>query len=346
MNASQDALIKMAVELKSRSTAQVVGETASYSFVVFLQLVGNFLTLLMFCLNRRLRTVCNLFVASLAVTDFGLAVMSAIPLGATVLATSEWPFSDATCQYQGVIAITMAVGSTQTLGWMAVNRYFRIVKSAKYLRYFTMKSSILIVFISWILAFFAPLSYIFAGNKFVFHPAKFFCYLHVDSGPFTAFIVTVYIGLPSAVIAFCYFRVFQSVRRHAMLQNATENQRIMMKEIKITKTLFAIVVFYMLCWTPVLLIDLIDTFRGTWSFSRPAYVSYSFLATISSAINPIIYGIMNKTFRNEYRRMLACGLKESVVAPFSAVQRPRTRQTLEKSAAMLVLDVNADTDEM
>ena len=55
------------------------------------------------------------------------------------------------------------------------------------------------------------------------------------------------------------------------------------------RTLFIIVVFFNLCWTPVMLIDIVDTIYGRWTFPRETYVAYSFLATISSALNPIIY---------------------------------------------------------
>ena len=67
-----------------------------------------------------------------------------------------------------------------------------------------------------------------------------------------------------------------------------------------------IVVFFSLCCTPILSIDIFDTIRGSWTFPREAYVAYSFLATISGALNPIIYGVLNKNFQNEYLKILRC----------------------------------------
>ena len=60
-----------------------------------------------------------------------------------------------------------------------------------------------------------------------------------------------------------------------------------------------IVVFFSLCWTPVLLIDIVDTILGRWTFPREAYVAYTFLASISRALNPFIYGVLNKNFRTD-----------------------------------------------
>lgn len=64
-----------------------------------------------------------MFIASLALSDFGFAVFSVVVLGTTTLASREWPFSWTTCQYQGFIAIVMAAASIETLGCTAVNRY-------------------------------------------------------------------------------------------------------------------------------------------------------------------------------------------------------------------------------
>ena len=35
-------------------------------------------------------------------------------------------------------------------------------------------------------------------------------------------------------------------------------------------------------------------------------MAYTFLATISSALNPFIYGVLNKSFRKNYLNVLRC----------------------------------------
>ena len=145
----------------------------------------------------------------------------------------------------------------------------------------------------------APLPYIFSGHKIVFHPSKCYCYLQIDSG---AFLVTVYVGIPTCLIFYCYLKIYHSVRCH---NNNFHTLRVgcspvNVEEIKVARTLFVIVVFFNFCWAPILVIDIVDTIIGSWIFPREAYVAYSFLATISSALNPLIYGILNKNFQKEY----------------------------------------------
>lgn len=78
------------------------------------------------------------------------------------------------------------------------------------------------------------------------------------------------------------------------------------EEIKITHTLFMIVACVQICWVPVLAIDIADRVHGMWTFPREVYVAYSFLATLNSALNPVILVLRNRNFRREYFKVLRC----------------------------------------
>ena len=343
MGSTEKQLEDMLKEFKSRSKAKVILESGFFSLILILLFIGNLITLLVLVLNRRMRTITNLFVASLAVSDFCLGALSACPICLTALATSQWHFNDATCQYQGYMAVTLAVASTQTLTLMAVNRYFRIVRPAKYRRYFSRKKTKTMIILSWFYSMCAPLPYMLSGYKMVFHPSKFFCYLQIDSGAFTAFLVTVYVGFPTCVIFFCYLRIFKTVRSHNNNFQTSGNgpSTLNVGEIKVARTLFVIVVFFNLCWTPILLIDLVDTVRGSWTFPREAYVAYSFLVTISSALNPVIYGVLNNSFQKEYLKFLRCSYcrSQTIVEPFTA-------EGAVSTVAIALNDVNSNAGKL
>ncbi|EDO39161.1 predicted protein [Nematostella vectensis] len=309
-------LQQMQRELASRGTAKVVAESGTFFLFMVIVLFGNSLTLYIVLSNRRLRTVPNLFVVSLALSDLGMGVLS-MPMCITVLSVSGWPFGDSACQYNGFIAVTMGVSSTQTLALTSVNRYFKVVKPSLYRKYFTMRATIICILSSWFLATLATIPYLASGSRMIFHPGKYVCYLHINAGWYVAFVATIYVGLPSSVIMFCYFHVFKAVKAHQKrFQNTNNNSNVSVEEIKITRTLFVVVVCFMFCWSPILIIDLVDTFRGFWSMNRETYTMWSFLAIVSSAVNPIIYGFFNPSFRREYLKILLCkrGRSEEGVA--------------------------------
>ena len=350
MSVGERQLAEMLKELKSRSRVKVGMESGIFALILLLLFVGNSVTLLVIAMNRRMRTIpANMLVASLAVSDFLLGALSCL-IALTALATSRWPFSNTSCQFQGYIAVTLAVASIHTLALMAVNRYFRIVSPTKYKHYFTKKKTAIMILMSWFHSMWAPLPYILSGHKMVFHPSKFFCYLQIDSGAFTAFLVTVYVGFPTCVIFYCYLKIYQSVRCH---NNNFQSTRVgcfavNVEEIKVARTLFVIVVFFNLCWTPILVIDIVDTIRGSWIFPRGAYVAYSFLATISSALNPLIYGVLNKNFQKEYLKVFRCIYcrSETIVEPFMAKGGGNTVATaLNNNAGKLIICLTVEANK-
>ena len=176
MDSTENQMAEMSREFKSRSKTKVILESGLYVLIVLFLFVGNCLTLLVMMLNRRMRTIPNMFVASLAVSDLLIGVFSVAPLSIPTLVTSHWPFNDTTCQFQGYVVGMLAATSIHTLVLTAVNRYYRIVKPTKYRRYFTKKKTLIIIFVSWLNSICAPLIFVLSGNKIVFLPSKFFCF--------------------------------------------------------------------------------------------------------------------------------------------------------------------------
>ena len=79
---------------------------------------------------------------------------------------------------------------------------------------------------------------------------------------------------------------------------------LLLEDVKLTKILFATVVGFIICWSPVLVLDIVDTFLGTgWHLPREIYYMYTIFGTTSSAINPIVYGVMNPSYRRAYMRL-------------------------------------------
>ena len=133
-------------------------ESGLYVLIVLFVFVGNCLTILVMMLNRRMRTIPNMFVASLAVSDLLIGLYIG-PLAIAALVTSLCPFKDTTRKFQGSLAFTLCFASIHTLVLMAVNRYYRIVKPTKYRRYFTKKKTLIMILVSWFYSGLAGLAY-------------------------------------------------------------------------------------------------------------------------------------------------------------------------------------------
>lgn len=188
-------------------------------------------------------------------------------------------------------------------------RYFHIVKTSKYRNIYTPRNAILIVVCGWLAALITPLTYIAGGKDYVFQPGKFFCFMEAK---FTLLVLPFYIfiGISMIILVVCYLSVFKALRVHErtvasnLRSGNTRQTAISSEDIKVTKILFATVVGFILCWTPVLVIDIVDAFLGSeWELTRGTYYMYTVFGITSSAINPIIYGVMNPSYRKAYLRL-------------------------------------------
>ena len=312
-----------ALQLKNRSTAVRIVESFFLLLINFTSFSGNLLLGISVIKNPNLRrTVPNMYIITLAVSDFLMSLLG-IPFSVASLITGKWPFNNFICQLQGFWILLMCAVSLQTLAVTAVNRYFRVVRSrASYQRIFSLKKTKITIAVLWVMALFAPLPYVVAGHEFFFHTGKVFCAHNAESlyEGYGAYLVLVYVAIPLIIIITCYTRVFIAVRKHNLnfrfriRQRSTNNTRnntsldgsgiLSVEEVNVTYILLVVVISFLTCWTPVLIIDMIDFINGDWKLKRQVYVSYTCFGFASTALNPIIYGIMNRSIRAEYLRIL------------------------------------------
>lgn len=310
MNSSVSDALHLADLLHSRSTLQVVLESMIYASIAATAFVGNLLVLYIVYKTPRLRTVPGLFVSSLALSDIAMACLGTPP-SLVSLIRGRWTSGFAACQFQGFVVITTVSASLMTMALMSVDRFFRVVHPIKHRFFFTMPRAQLLTVGVWVIAVTTPIPYLGSGKKYIFHPGKFFCF-HEENISLATSVIYIYVSTSLAVLTFCYFNVFRHLRlnsqrvknmRGTFASEHDDTHKLSAEEIKLTRTLFVTVLGYLVCWTPVLVIDFVDMGLGGWSLARGIYVMYTNIGLASSSLNPIIYGALNQTFRREYKKL-------------------------------------------
>ncbi|XP_022801309.1 melatonin-related receptor-like [Stylophora pistillata] len=315
MNATLNVIENFARQLQDRSPATQATESFFILLINFVSFAGNLLLGIAVIRNPNLRsTVPNMYIITLAVADFLMSLLG-IPFSAASLIVGKWPFSNFVCQLQGFWILLMCAVSLETLAVTAVNRYVLVARSrALYQKIFTLKKTKITIAILWILALFAPLPYVVFGHEFFFHTGKVFCAHDFESlnQGYGAYLVLVYVAIPLMIIITCYTKVFIAVRKHNLHFQRNQRRRQMdqlsdsglsVEEVNITYILFAVVIGFLTCWTPVLVIDMVDFINADWKLKRQVYVSYTCFGFSSTSLNPVIYGIMNRSIRAEYFRI-------------------------------------------
>ena len=310
---------RLAEQFNSRGTGIVVVESLFVLVIDMAAFFGNLMVLIAAGRNADLRrTIPNIYIITLALSDFLMSI-TGVPFTAASVMCGRWPFSHFACQFQGFCVLLLCAVSLQSLALTAINRYYRIARSrAQYNKIFTLKSTKHMIAILWVMAVFAPLPYILADHKFFFHPGKGFCAHDTESllKGYGAFLVLFYVTIPLLIIVICYTKVFITVRKHNANMHHRQGAeakpaRLTVEEIDLTYTLICVVLGFLICWTPVVTVDIIDFMNGDWLLSRPSYLAYSCFGYASAAVNPIIYGIRNRAFRKEYRNILTSCRRKS-----------------------------------
>ncbi|XP_064633010.1 muscarinic acetylcholine receptor M1-like [Lineus longissimus] len=113
-----------------------------------LTFTGNAMVLHAVRTERRLQTVSNMFIVSLAVADLvvGLIVM---PISALYIFTESWPFGKVICDMWIGIDYTASTASILNLFILSLDRYWSVTSPLKYIRKRTKKRAIIMIGIVW-----------------------------------------------------------------------------------------------------------------------------------------------------------------------------------------------------
>lgn len=298
----------------TRSLPAVIFHTVVLVTTSLLSFTGNSLVCIAFYRNRRLRTITNLYVLSLAVADLMVAILL-FPFGAVASGFRRWPFNFNFCQFAGFLAVYWGQVSTCTLALTSINRYFCVVKPQKYSTFFTRKKTILSILVVWISVLVQTLSLYAIPVIYRCDYDNLYCRATFPDEKierlffiFCSCLFTV----PMVLVILGYGRVYCVVRQHntavfPSLQGSSVQQgaHICAQEIKTSRILFSALFGYCICWIPFIVI-LILQFGFQMSIPHYARPIYPLFSAISSWINPIIYGFMNRSMRKEFRNALFC----------------------------------------
>ena len=302
---------RLSRELASRSMPIVVAETALVLLVALSAFFGNILVCLAIARNTRLRTPTNVLIFALSLTDITMSI-STMPLTIGVLASGCWIYTKGVCIFQGSFPLTLAVISLQLMVVIAVNRYLCVLKPNLYRRVFTLKKSIGFAVGVFLLACLPTLSpLIYARKGYQFHPGKSYCAFAMEQNFIFALCMGLaFIASPFVIMTCLYCRIYCSVKNAVFPQQDSDcqpgNPQVHIQEVKVTKTLAAVLFGFSCCWFPIMIIDQIDMNNRVPMLPRRVYYMYGLLIYTSSAINPILYGLMRRAFRAEYKRTVTC----------------------------------------
>ncbi len=276
--------------------------------------VGNLFIIGAVCVYKRLRTLGHVFVVNLAVADL-IITAYIMPIG---LATSQFgqnPFSADMCNFNAFLIMCILGVSTQSLMFIAVERYIHICKTKYYPSVFTCKLAALYVVVIWVYSTMWTMQGYTGWTNYTYAKHVYVCLLDGSANRIYNICLVVFgMLLPLAVLAFSYISIFRTVKQsHVSVfkrtmsnsvstENLTRNERKIKGEHRLIMTLFIIVVIFIICWFPT---AIVLGLTGRLDIPTVVFQIAIWLSFSNSSMNSIIYGIMNKNIRKGYKQLLS-----------------------------------------
>ena len=287
-----------------------------FSVVAVLAIVtGNSLVLLATFRNRQLRKPANFYVVSLAFTDL-LAGLFAYPLTSTATISGAWTSGKVGCYWVFIGSYTFANASILTMLLIAVNRYFKIVRSNTCAAAHAPKAIVSSIVIAWLLALGCPLVLLCWGSDILFNPGYMTC-VPVSARPKDAAVFytvsSLWAGLPILLTSLLYFKIWVFIRNHNARMNGS---RVNPDELKLTKSLWVVVGCFLACYLPYVATATLEV-SFKLQLPRQYYFFGGFMVMSASYANPFIYAAMNRRFRKEFFNILSFyrGTTKNTVRP-------------------------------
>ncbi|KAL9954413.1 hypothetical protein ACROYT_G041948 [Oculina patagonica] len=328
-DASVDVLALLQEQLEARSKPIVVIESTVLLTIDVAALVGNAILCFIVYRNPRLRTSTTMLIVALAFTDL-LTAATVMPLTVDAAMNSKRRFGDTVCKAHAFAMAVLAQVSIYLMALTAFNRYLCVKKRNLYRKIFTKKNTLLLIAGVWFVALIINgLPNLLSLDDFFFCPGYLLCWRRMMRPAaiytFNAWLYGSFV-FSYAVIVVCYWKVSRAVEQHNATVAPTLNQanqsaqaRSHTEEVSVAKAVATIVFAFTVCWIPSEVMDTMDKINPLL-LPRQVFIFATCLWFLSSAINPVIYGVMNNNFRAEYKKMFT--LVISSVAPSSDASLP------------------------
>ena len=175
------------------------------STIVFAAILGNILVVLSVCTNKRLRTVTNFYVVSLALSDLCVALL-VMPIAIVVEITGKWYFGYIVCELWVSCDVMLCTASILNLCCISLDRYFAITKPLVYATKRSKRLALYMIAVVWVSAVVITCPPIFGWRE---EDRRVDDYCHLTKAP--GYIIYSSLGsfyVPLLVMIFVYIRIF------------------------------------------------------------------------------------------------------------------------------------------
>ncbi|KAL6096602.1 npffr2 [Pungitius sinensis] len=317
-------------------TSVAVVFTVSYLLIFLVCMVGNGVVCFLVLRSKNMRTVTNLFILNLAISDLLVGIFC-MPTTLVDNIITGWPFGSLVCKLSGMVQGISVSASVFTLVAIAVDRFRCIVYPFK--QKLTIATSKLIIVVIWVLAgcIMCPSGVMLQVTRE--QRVRIVTGSNGDSRPFywcrenwpnqemrkvytTVLFANIYLA-PLSLIVVMYARIGITLCKTATPQvrgagsvsdegggtvrpGAEGRHTISKRKNRVIMMLLIVALLFILSWLPLWTLMMLSDYASLTERQHRVVNIYFYplahwLAFFNSSVNPIIYGFFNENFRRGFQ---------------------------------------------
>ena len=314
--------------IEKKTTLENVFKITAFVVIIATSFVGNILIITVTRRTRSMQKVAFNFVVNMAIADLCTTVIN-MPesLAVEIRDSDEWMAGDVgivICKLLPFCQEVCAFCAILSLLAIALDRYFAICFPLK--RIMTRRLSKIIILNTWLIPCISSAPMIVANNV-VEIDKQHYC---VEKWPasfdddkasqdYTIILFVLFYMLPLVIISTLYSCVIYTIWRRKTPGNRSSlaNRLYSRSRRKALKMFIVIVICFALCWLPYHVSFFLISYDENFycGLPRDLYFMVSFLSHAISAVNPCIYMMFNKDYRNGVKRLLSCARRSNALYP-------------------------------
>lgn len=323
------------------------------SLVIF-AIIGNSTLMGVIVTVRKLHSKAHIFIVDLTVSDM-LVALTVMPVDIESLINGGFFHGVVTCEFVSVMFFMSLPASALSLSLLTLERYITLKYPLTHHKVLTKKRAIAALIIKWlyvtIIASLPAMGWVSKATTVRDGDCMFFFTTN-----YAIFMLSVNFVLPLFIILFANIEIFR-IANHAALKmqksvRRSEKRRASLiaigANVKAAKKIMLLVGLFMLSWFPYIVNTIVNI---SCDKCHSQFGSWIILALnfSNSAMNPILYGLLNKDVRHEIRKLLRemsfkC-TKNKFDKPFQRASRTECMHSVSIATEREVFNVKSHADE-
>ncbi|XP_078375596.1 QRFP-like peptide receptor [Oculina patagonica] len=284
----------------------------TYSILAVVGLIGNTLVILVFVWDKKLlKKSYNMLILSLAISDVLTAILlitnPAFVLGDAFPYPTNLVLGDIFCRviWSRVFLFQLVVFSAYICMALATERWYAVIKPHKYSETFNQKRTLVYIFLVWLWSVILCCTSLFEVGYVSSNPPNRRCKWQLFWGkqPVRGIVGVIQVlfkmVLPSFTMLFLFVHMVYKTSKSTV---ASAESRAKMRG-KMTRMVGAACIMLIVCFAPSQT-NYALAMAGKTRLDTKLHHILSLLVFVNSCLNPFIYGLSNKNYRDGYLKIL------------------------------------------